>query len=264
MNKIIVIYILTLIANTVDVLSYCICIVGVRTKKLAVSNALFQAVMTISRVAVFLQAPLLGSIADRAIITGNISQVEMIFRNVIFMVSIGSLMGGVLTPYFIVIFSLLTNYFEKVGTIPKMISSIFLNFKKISKRKINLDIYKNVKPISFKDMPRGLIVMNSLAISVYSVGLLSSIYAGVLDPDFTITANQLSGIVVGGAAALFMLFIDPMVAVITDQTLHGKMSAEYIESLVFFLVIGDFLGTIVSQIIFIPLAHIILFIAKFL
>lgn len=264
MNKILLIYLLTVIANTIDILTYSVCIVGVKTGKLAVSNALFQIVMVVSRIATFIQAPLLGSIADDAIMTGNIDNLDLIFRNVIFMVSIGSLLGGLFTPIFIEMFSVLTNYFERIGTVPKMITGIIFNISKIPLKKISLQPYKKIKTVSIRDLPIRLIILNSLAISVYSVGLVSSIYAGVLAPEYTITANQLSGIVVGGAAALFMIFVDPMLAVITDQTMCGKMSPLYIRSLVFFLIIGDLIGTIISQIIFIPLSNMIIYIAKFI
>lgn len=262
MNKIALIYILTLIANTIDVLSYSIYIVGVKTKKLAISLALFQTVMIVSRVALYIQAPLLASLADEAILNKNVDELVIIFRNVIFMVSIGSLLGGVITPLFIDVFSSLTNYFERLGTIPKMLSSLILNIRKLPKKRVRMRGYKEFKEISFKEMPIGLIILNSVAIGVYSVGLLSSIYAGALAPEYRMTASQLSGMVVGGAAALFMIFVDPMIAVVTDQTLDGKRAPNYIKSLVFFLVIGDLIGTVLSQIMFIPLAKAIIYVIR--
>lgn len=262
MDKVLLIYVLTLIANIIDVLSYSVFIVGVKTRKLAISNALFQAVMIISRVAIFIQAPLIGSIADEAILNNNVDDLALIFRNIIFVTTLGSLLGALFAPAFIDVFSSLTNYFERLGTIPKMISSLIFNINKVLEKKVRIESYKEFKNVSLDNMPKGLLILNALAISIYSVGLLSSIYAGALMPEYRMTASQLSGLIVGIGAALFMIFIDPMIAVITDQTMEGKMSPEYIKSLVFFLALADFVGTLISQVLFLPLTDLIIFAAK--
>lgn len=264
MNKINAIYFLTFVASIFDVLSYSICIVGIKTKKLAISVALFDTLLIFCKGSMFIQATLLGSICDDAVINCHANGLEVIFRNIMFVLSTGSLIGALLTPICVEVLSKITNHFEKIGTIIKIIPYIFTNIRKLSKRCINLNDYKKLNKVTIKDIPISIIILNTIAVSLYSIGVPASIYAGALSPNNALAATQLAGIVVGISAAIPLIFVEPIIAILTDQSIEGKIPIHHVKSIIFFLVVGDIIGTIISQFLFIPLTNIIISITQWL
>src|SRR3546814_15691413 len=50
-----------------------------------------------------------------------------------------------------------------------------------------------------------------------AVGVVASLYAGYLAPEFRVTASQLSALINGFATILLFAFIDPQLSVMTDD-----------------------------------------------
>jgi hypothetical protein len=98
--------------------------------------------------------------------------------------------------------------------------------------------------------------VNLVLVSIYAVGVLSSLYAGALVPEFRITASQLSAIVNGIATILLVTLVDPICAYITDQAIRGKRKESDVRAMVFYIIMGRVVGTlIVAQILFLPSAE---------
>src|SRR3546814_14339877 len=55
----------------------------------------------------------------------------------------------------------------------------------------------------------GILIANCLAQSLLAVGVVASLYAGYLAPEFRVTASQLSALIHGFATILPFRFIDP-------------------------------------------------------
>ena len=70
-NQIIIVLILTFLINLITTLSYSVRIVGIRTGRIAVSFALFNILVLISRTAYGLQAPLLAKTVENNIYSGH-------------------------------------------------------------------------------------------------------------------------------------------------------------------------------------------------
>ena len=105
-------------------------------------------------------------------------------------------------------------------------------------------------------MPQGFLWLNLFVVSIYAIGVLSSLYAGALVPEFRITASQLSAIVNGIATILLVTLVDPTCAYITDQAVRGKRKEVDVRTMVFYIILGRVVGTlIISQLIFVPAAY---------
>jgi hypothetical protein len=90
-------------------------------------------------------------------------------------------------------------------------------------------------------------------VSIYAIGVLCSLMAGALIPTYRVTATQLSGIVNGIATILFTLMVDPIAAHITDQSARGKRKEGDVRTVVFYIVLGRVVGTLIlSQLLFLP------------
>ena len=117
--------------------------------------------------------------------------------------------------------------------------------------------------ISFKNIPKGFLVLNVLVTSIYTIGVLCSLLAAALLPDLRATAIMLSGIVNGLATILMATVVDPKSAQITDQAYQGTRPISDVKSVVFGLLVGRIFGTlIIAQILLIPFTHYIAFFTK--
>jgi hypothetical protein len=110
--------------------------------------------------------------------------------------------------------------------------------------------------LSLKGIPQTFLWVNLVLVSIYAIGVISSLYAGALVPEFRITASQLSAIVNGIATILLVTLVDPTCAYITDQAVRGKRKESDVRTMVFYLIGGRVVGTlIISQLLFLPAAE---------
>jgi hypothetical protein len=119
-----------------------------------------------------------------------------------------------------------------------------------------------LKGIKETNIPKSFLIYNVIITSIYTTGIISSLYAGALLPEFRTTASLLSGIVNGFATILLTVIVDPVAALITDQALAGKRTQQDVNTMVVLLVFGKIIGTLLAQVVFEPASHLILFVTK--
>jgi len=257
MNPIMIVCILTGVIHFTETAASSLRLAGVRTKQIATSLSFVNATLLITRTSNMLQAPLIGGLVDHAILTGNPASLVTGFRSVIFAAFIGNALGALCTPFFVAVFTKAIFRFEKVGSVPLLILAAFRpkNLRAIGRR-FRLPTRESFINLSLKDMPKGFLWTNLIVVSVYAIGVLSSLYAGALVPEFRITASQLSAIVNGIATILLVTLVDPTCAYITDQAIRGKRRESDVRAMVFYIIMGRVVGTLIlSQLFFLPAAE---------
>lgn len=262
-KRLIIVCFFIMIINLIDTLSYSIRPSGVRTRKLAVALSLFNIMAVISRLSNMVQAPFLGSIVDMAIKAEKVHLLSIDMRFVLFSATLGALIGAPLMPTFVSIFTVAINGMEGAGSVPKLFLKAF-KFKNLKslKNKIVLPRLSMLKGIWTADIPKSFLIYNVIITSIYTTGIVSSLYAGAIIPEYRITASQLSGIVNGFATILLTVIVDPVAALITDQALNGKKTQSDVNKMVILLVFGKILGTLLAQLVFVPASELILFVTK--
>lgn len=110
-------------------------------------------------------------------------------------------------------------------------------------------------------MPKKIILFNIIATALSTTAVLSSLYAGVLNPSYRTTCSSLTAIVSSLATILMYIFIDPSLSIMTDDVLQGKRTESSFKRCILFMVSSRIAGTVIAQIIFIPGAIIIAYIA---
>src|ERR1700738_1599905 len=98
-SQVLIVLILTFLINLITTLSYSVRIVGIRTGRIAISFALFNILVLISRTANGFQAPLLAKTVENDLKHGISSNV-LVFRYVIFSCTLATVLGGFLIPTF--------------------------------------------------------------------------------------------------------------------------------------------------------------------
>ncbi|MDD5594074.1 MAG: DUF2837 family protein, partial [Candidatus Margulisbacteria bacterium] len=179
MNPILIVCILTGIIHFTETAATSLRLAGVRTKQIATSLSFVNATLLITRTSNMLQAPFLGGMVDHSILTGNPGALVNSFRWVIFAAFIGNSFGALFTPFFVSVFTQAIFRFERVGSVPYLIGAAFLprNFMAIARR-FRLPTRESFMNLSLKGMPQTFLWLNLVVVSIFSIGVLSSLYAG--------------------------------------------------------------------------------------
>lgn len=263
--QILLVIILTFLINLITTLSYSVRIVGIRTGRIAISFALFNILVLISRTANGFQAPLLASSIEKHIKTGLDSNLAD-FRWIIFSCTIATVVGGLLIPTFQRMLSVAVSRFSVYKSVPKV---IFHGFTKSGitqlKESIAIPKTKNITQIDItKNFPWRVFLMNVVAVAIITVGVISSLYAGYLNPDLRTTSSTLSSVINGFATILMFVFIDPFLSVMTDDVVLGKCKESVFRRYIVYMVLARIVGTLIAQIIFVPSAKIIAYLSGIL
>jgi hypothetical protein len=237
-------------------------IVGIRTGRIAVSFALFNILVLISRTANGFQAPLLANTIETNINSGAGPDL-LNFRLIILSCTVASIIGGLLIPSFQRILSIAVDRFSIYKSVPKVLIHGFTKTGMTSiKESIVIPSTKNISSLKIsQDFPWKVFIMNVVAVAIVTIGVLSALYAGYFTPEYRSTASNLSAIINGLATILMFVFIDPFLSVMTDEVVLGKTSESLFRKYIVYMVIARVAGTLIAQIVFLPAAKLISLVA---
>lgn len=263
----VVVALFTMIIHWVETLAYSMRWAGVKTQQLAIAMSFVTSTLLISRLSNMVQAPLLGAMVDAAILRGSpdsIRQLEYSFRIIIGSACLGTVLGIVVTPTAIQWFSIAIQQFAHHGSMPRLLFQLLnpKNWPKLA-RMVTIPRWHMVGKLKLAGLPRRFLVMNMIVTPVYTIGVLCSLLAGAMLPEFRATAIQLSGLVNGIATILLVMFVDPAGARITDQVNRGTRPIADLKSVVVWLQLGRLLGILVlSQLLLMPFTWYIMVVAR--
>ena len=257
---------LTFVIHLIATLAYAVRIAGVRTGRIAVSMALFNILMLVSRTSNAIQAPLLAKRVELSILDGTVEGGLADFRWIIFAASLAAILGALLIPTFQRMFTVAVNAFGVYQSVPKLLLRAFtLRGVTHFRSSLRAPMLMNVSSaLRGKRVSWVVIVSNTIAVAIFTVGVLAAIYAGYLNPELRSTAGQLSAVVNGVATILLFVFIDPPMSMITDQVVNREREDGYLRRSVIWLVGSHLAGTLLAQLILVPGARWVVFIAELL
>tara|TARA_A100001011_G_scaffold290720_1_gene302205 strand:- start:741 stop:1562 length:822 start_codon:yes stop_codon:yes gene_type:complete len=269
MNSLAIIALFTFIIHLTESLVYTLRLAGLRTQKIATALSLITSALLISRLSNMGQAPLLGNLVDKTILSNTPIALEILtkqFRLIIFFAFLGSLLGFFLAPTMVVLLEKLIRRFSKTGRLIPLFFTVLhpQNFLKVILC-FRLPKWSVLSVISLKTLPKSFLIYNIFVTAIYTIGVLCSLLAGAYLPEFRSTAIQLSGIVNGIATILYATIVDPIGAKITDEAAHGDRDINEVKSVVFYLLVGRLVGTLViAQLLFMPFTSYILIVTKWI
>jgi len=257
-----IVCVFTAVIHSIDALYYSSRISAVRVRKLGIALTLFNMLLLFSRFANTIQAPLTGSLVDRAMLgyahrvpAQVLGSLATQFRWVILAATIGSIIGALLVPSFVRIFTRVLSTFEREASVFKLLKRLFRGRSyRILLESVRAPQFKRPAEHTKSNIPKGFLIVNVIVVAIYTTGVLSTIYSGALIPDHRLTADNLSGIVNVIATFLLILLVDPIIALITDQAIAGERTEHDVQVMVWYLVAGKIIGTILAQFVFLPAA----------
>ena len=266
-GKVVIISLFLLIITMVETLAYSTRISGARVKLIATALSLFSTLVIVSRFSTMIQQPLTAKLIAKAPDVNKLSFIEDQYRILIGVTSLGVLLGILLFPTFITIFSrAIIQLSNERGSLISVFFK-YMNIKGIKKIMLCFRVPKwsFIRGITLKTIPKRLFIINIIVSTVYTIGILSSLYATMLVPeDSAPTALMSSGIINGVATILLTMFIDPKASVLADRVMKNQCDYVFLKSYSLTMIGSKFLGTIVAQLLFIPAAYYVAWFAEML
>jgi hypothetical protein len=257
---------LTFLIHLIITTAHAVQLTAVRSKRITTSYALFNLVLLVSRTAVSLQAPLLAKWIEEHMQLG-LSVGTFEFRLLILMGTLGTLVGAFLIPSFQRLLSKAVMKFNTNKSIPKL---LYFGLKKSSLKQLTMQFRfpdrDNFKISSYlmKEFPYKVFLLTMIMNAFITTGVLSSLYAGFIDPSVRATSSTLVSVVNGSAMIIFMVFVDPYLSFITDEVVNDSFPEATFRKTIRILVVSRFIGTILAQFLFIPCAYLITIIANWI
>ena len=252
--QLVMISLFILIIHSIETLAYSVRLSGARVRLLASALSLFNVMVMVARLANMMQQPFTGSLIDTAPQDNTLQFVEGQFRMLIGSATVGTIFGLLLLPTFIAIFSrAIIHLAEEKGSVPALLKKgLTVSYIKRAIKHIHMPRYTYLKDMGWRDIPIKLFIINVIITAVYTIGVLSALYATLLVPERATTAVMASGLVNGIATILLVIFIDPKLSVLADDVINQKGSYIGLKNASIMMVASRLLGTLLAQALFIP------------
>ncbi|SNT09226.1 lipid II flippase Amj family protein [Sphingopyxis indica] len=261
--QLLVICLLTAVINLIGTLAYGARIAGVRTRRIAMSFALFNILVLVSRTSNGFLGPFLAKRIETRIAGGGGDALLGDFRLVLASAAVSVFAGILLVPTSQRLFSRAIGYFQEHRSTTRL---LLRSATPSGMRSIRQAIaFSGRGQLRALGRPRGVgwqvLFANCLAQALLTVGVLASLYAGYLNPEYRVTASQLSAIVNGFATILLFALIDPQLSVMTDDVIDGRIDEPLFRRTIVWISFSRLAGTLLAQVMFLPAAEVIAWIA---
>lgn len=246
MQNLIILYLIVVVINVFLVFNFTVKLVGVETKKIFTSDAIFQIINLLPKCIGIFQVPLLTLYTEYAI---NLNKPidTFYYQAVILSGLIGILIGFILLPFFI-------------NSLKESINSIYNNnsfkiifnlqsLKIIASSFLSANFFLFFKGHKlYKIKNRKLFSYNLIVSFLFCSAFPACILAGYYIPEYRATINSMVSLFNGIAAFVIILFIDTKLSVMTDKTLHDKMPYLDYKDVIFDCLKGKIIGTFIGVI----------------
>jgi hypothetical protein len=263
-TQLLLICFLTFVIHIIGTLAYSVRIAGVRTRRIAVSLALFSILVLVSRTSNSFLGPFLAKRVETNL--GGLAHAGLLvdFRWLLVSASIATIAGAFLIPTFQRAFCRAVLHFQVHRSVPKLIlHGFFKGGLSYIKDVATIPAAGNMTDIrSRHGVSIKITLLNVAASALWTVGVFASLYAGVLDPSVRVTSSTLSSIINGGATIMMAIFIDPHMSGMTDDVVEGKVTESQFRKAIVWLVGSRLAGTIVAQALLVPAAMLIAWVAR--
>lgn len=265
--------VLTAVVHLVTTLAASVRLAGVRTGRLATAGALFSVVSIASQTANTIQAPFLTKMAEELITTyhgtaawpARVAAMNLQFRWVLGAAVLGTVLGMLLTPTFVNVFTRTILRFEQEGSVPRLLlAAASPSATRAVAASLAWPRPALITEARRAHIPKRLMLLNVAIVAAFTTGVVSAIWAGVMAPSLRGTASNLSGIVNGIGTILLALIVDPAASLIADQALRGDRPEDDVKALTVWLEFTRLAGTVLAQFLFVPGAWLIAQVARFI
>lgn len=254
---------LTGVINLIGALAYAARIAGVRTGRIALSFALFNILLLVSRTSNGFLAPFLAKRIERTLLADAGAMLLADLRLVLLAAAGAVLVGILLVPTAQRLFAGAITFFQhNRSTLRLLAQAATPRGLAAIRRSLALPKPATMRSLALPHgVSWGVLIGNCLAQALLAVGVLASLYAGYLNPEFRVTASQLSAVVNGFATILLFALIDPQISAMTDDVVDGSVSQAMFRRAMIWVSLSRLAGTLLAQALLVPAAVLIAWVA---
>lgn len=228
------------------------------------SFALFNVLVLVSRISNSFLRPFFAKRIEVRLAEGGGEALLSDFRLILLSASAAVLVGVLLVPTSQRIFARAICYFQEHRSTGRMLlRSVTPSGLPTIRDSLAAPRAQHLRALG---RPRGVgwgvLIGNCLAQALLTVGVVASLYAGYLNPEFRVTASQLSAVINGFATILLFALIDPQLSVMTDDVVEGRVDESLFRRTIVWISISRLLGTLLAQLLFLPAAIVIACVAN--
>ena len=263
-TQLLIICALTFVIHVIATLAYAVRIAGVRTRRIAVSFALFGVIALVSRTANSFQGPFLAKRVEEDLAHHVQQGMLADFRLFLLSATLATVIGALLIPTFQRYFSRAVIHFQIHRSLPRLALHVFsrggISYIRGGARlpsRANVTQLATGAGVSWK-----VIALNVFAMALWTVGVFASLYAGYLKPELRVTCANLSSVINGFATIVLTVIIDPQISVMTDDVIEGRVTENRFRRAITTLIGARVVGTILAQAMLIPAALLIVRVAE--
>jgi hypothetical protein len=264
-RQLLIICLLTAGINLIGTLAYSARIAGVRTRRIAMSFALFNILVLVSRTSNSFLGPFLAKRIEVRLAHGGGDALLGDFRMVLMSATAAVAIGIALVPTGQRLFTRAIGYFQLHRSTGRMVMRAASPAGlRVIRESIRIPSRAHLRELtSTRGVGWGVLVANCMAQALITVGVLASLYAGYLNPAFRVTASQLSAVVNGLATIMLFALIDPQLSVMTDDVVETRISEALFRRTIVWISFSRLAGTVLAQAFFVPSAYAIAWIANY-
>ncbi len=262
--NLLILCLLTFVIHLIGTLAYSVRIAGVRTRRIAVSFALFNILVLVSRTSNSFQGPYLAKRVEANL--QHLASHDLLadFRWLLLSATLATLAGAVLIPTFQRYFSRAVLDFQAHRSFPRLLLNLcFQGGASQIRDSVSLPATGHLATLrTGPAIAPGTIALNVIAVALWTVSVFAAMYAGSLHPELRVTASSLSPLINGGATILMFILIDPQLSLMTDDVVEGRLGEPGFRRAIVWLVGSRFAGTVLAQLLLVPAAALIAFVAQ--
>jgi hypothetical protein len=254
---------LTFVIHLIGTLAYAARIAGIRTGHLATALTLFNLLILVSRTSNSFQAPFLAKRIETNLPASGAALLSD-FQWILGSAALATVLGALLVPSAQRAFSRAVGILQKQRSIFRLIwHGLHPRRLLLARRYFAVPALGNIRSL----LTRGgfswsFLALNAVAVALWTVGVFASLYAGALEPEFRVTCSNLSSIINGAATIVMFLLLDPQLSLMTDDAVHRRVGEGMFRASVASLVGARLVGVLLAQILMLPSALLIVFVAR--
>jgi Alternate to MurJ len=254
---------LTFVIHLIGTLAYAARIAGVRTGHIATALTLFNLLILVSRTSNSFQAPFLAKRIETTL-SASASTLLSDFQWILGSAALATALGAFLVPSAQRAFARAVGLLQVQRSLLRVVlHAMHPRRLLISRRYFVLPKLANLSCLRSRGgLSWGFLSLNAAAVSLWTVGVFASLYAGALEPGLRVTCSNLSSIINGVATIIMLLLLDPQLSLLTDDVAGQRVGQASFRSAVASLIGARFAGVVLAQFFLLPSAVLIAYVAR--
>jgi hypothetical protein len=256
---------LTIIIHAVGTSAYAARLAGVRTQRPALASSLYNVMALSSRGASLLSSALLGAVTDAAVVEGTAGALLPGYRVVLLGATGGTLLAGLFIPTLSRLLARGVEAYARQRSLPRVIvqatSVRGLWQLRAAWMPPRPDAVRHSRRLP---LPKRFVLAIVLVVALRTVGDLAALYASAVVPTGARTALRLAPLVTLGATFLTLFVVDPIAALINDETLRRDRPLPDATYVTIWQVGARLVGTLLAQLFLLPSGHFLAAVTRWL